>query len=123
LANKKLIGKIILDIEAIDDDTWTSKVTPVMLTTDRRAYVKLALITAAVQTYMKDSLGFINNLVKNVGDIDEIEGAVHGKVEVDVDKYQTKLPFAKGHTESIDSQPDRPDHDNSCGGVMSIDDW
>jgi hypothetical protein len=99
MENKKLIGKIILDIEAIDDDTWTSKVTPVMLTTDRRAYVKLALITAAVQTYMKDSLGFINNLVKNVGDIDEIESAVHGKVVADVDKYQTKLPFARGHSD------------------------
>jgi hypothetical protein len=99
LDNKKLIGKIILDIEATDTDTWTSIVTPVMLTTDRRDYVKLALIVAAVQTYMKDSLGFINNLVKNVADIEETEGAVHGKVEADVDKYQTKLPFGRGHTD------------------------
>jgi len=65
-----LVGKIVFDIFEHNGD-WYSRVQPVMLTQDPREYLKLGLLTAAVQQYLRDSTGFINNIVKNVKDIDE----------------------------------------------------
>lgn len=108
MAEKELVGKIILEILKEDDENWYSKVTPVMLTIDVRDYTKLALITAAVQQYMRDSLSFINNIVKNSKDLDEMKMHLQqGKIdppkkkeESDVDKYQQPLPLGKVKDES-----------------------
>jgi hypothetical protein len=99
----ELVGKIILEIEKVTDEDWYSRVTPVMLTQNTRDYLKLGLITAAVQQYMRDSLSFINNIVKNSNDLNEMKihlqqgkiDPVKKKKEADVDKYQQPLPLGK----------------------------
>jgi hypothetical protein len=94
----KLVGKIVLEVYEKSGTEWYSKVTPVMLPhIDVRAYTKLALITAAVQQYMRDSLRFIDNILRTKEEIGELETQVHQsrttKTTADVDKYQTKLPL------------------------------
>jgi hypothetical protein len=119
----KLVGKIILEIQKQDEENWYSKVIPVMLTQDVRDYTKLALITAAVQQYMRDSLGFINNIVKNSKDLEEMKmHLTQGKIEpkkekVVPDTVKNQMPLPLGpKTERTDcSKPNCTYKDTGCG--------
>lgn len=99
-------GKITLVITEKEDGNWYSELVPDILCTEQRDIIKLALICASVQDHMAKNLGFMDTIIKTKEVLREIQDelteerggknrthkAWH-KPTVDIDKYQTKLPF------------------------------
>lgn len=94
----KTIGKIVFEILS-DDKDWYSKVKPVVLSQNALDYLKLGLLTAEVQKFIRDQVivlnadedGKLKALAEKLFHQDD-KGKIRNPLP-DTEKYQQPLPF------------------------------
>jgi hypothetical protein len=98
---KKIMGRITLVFMENDGSAvWSCEVKqPRMYSKVVRDTYKMALATAVLQDHINKTLGAIDQMIMNNAEISEYqnmqaqEKANKPEGLVDIDKYQTKLPF------------------------------
>jgi len=107
------VGKVVFEVIADDKGDWYSKVKPVMITQSPLDYIKLAMLVAEVQRYIRDQIivlnvdegGKLKRLAEKIGRFQEQD---EKPKKADVDSLQQPLPLKFEGTQTGRTSCDKP---------------